>query len=154
MKCEHRIVIATDGSVGGLAAVDEGLALAESIGSRVTFVSVRPVPSPVLGDPYYGRALARELARSRDALASAVERAAKRGIDYDAESPEGSPAEEIVRLARDRRADLVVVGSRGLGPFRAALLGTVSTAVVHRADCPVLVARATAPAPGRTRSAA
>jgi nucleotide-binding universal stress UspA family protein len=150
MKREKHVVIATDGSAGGRAAIEEGLALAESMDAQVTFVSVRPAPSPVLGDPYYQRALARELERSRAALAAAVELAEERGIACDAEPLEGDPAEEIAQLARDRQADLVVVGSRGLGPFRGALMGSVSSGVVRRAGRPVFVVRDRADAPART----
>jgi len=150
MKREKHIVIATDGSAGGGAAIDEGLALAESMEADVTFVSVRPAPSPVLGDPYYQRALARELERSRAALAAAVGLAEERGVECEAESLEGDPAEEIARFARDRRADLVVVGSRGLGPFRGAVMGSVSSGVVRRAGRPVFVVRNRAAVPARS----
>jgi nucleotide-binding universal stress UspA family protein len=141
MKRQKHIVIATDGSGGGRAAVDEGLALAQSMKACVTFVSVRPVPSPVLGHPYYERALAKELERSRAALAAGVGLADERGIPCAAETLEGDPAETIAALASERNADLIVVGSRGLGPFKSALLGSVSTEVVRRAGRPVFVVR-------------
>ena len=44
-------------------------------------------------------------------------------------------------LARSRNVDLIVVGSRGLGPAKGALLGSVSSEIVQKADRPVLVAR-------------
>jgi nucleotide-binding universal stress UspA family protein len=53
----------------------------------------------------------------------------------------GPPAEEIVRVARERRAELVVVGSSGRTGLDRLLLGSVSGAVVRDAPCPVLVAR-------------
>lgn len=53
----------------------------------------------------------------------------------------GRPASAIVDEAASFRADLVVMGSRGHGPFRAALLGSVSEEVVDHAPCPVLIAR-------------
>jgi len=56
-----------------------------------------------------------------------------------AELRPGPPASVLVEAGRD--ADLVVVGSRGHGGFVGALLGSVSTAVVHHAACPVLVVR-------------
>ena len=54
----------------------------------------------------------------------------------------GRPASVIVEHALELRADLVVVGSRGRGPFASLLLGSVSAEVVDHAPCPVLVVRA------------
>jgi nucleotide-binding universal stress UspA family protein len=48
---------------------------------------------------------------------------------------------EIVALAEELRADLIVMGSRGLGGLRRALMGSVSDSVVRHAHCPVLVVR-------------
>ena len=53
----------------------------------------------------------------------------------------GTPAEEIVELAEELDAGFVVVGSRGAGRLRRALLGSVSESVVRHAHCPVLVVR-------------
>jgi nucleotide-binding universal stress UspA family protein len=51
----------------------------------------------------------------------------------------GDPAECLADAADDEHAKLIVVGSRGLGAFRAAFLGSVSNALVGIARCPVLV---------------
>jgi nucleotide-binding universal stress UspA family protein len=48
---------------------------------------------------------------------------------------------EIVALAEELQADLIVMGSRGLGGVRRALMGSVSDSVVRHAHCPVLVVR-------------
>jgi len=53
----------------------------------------------------------------------------------------GKAAAEIVELAEELGAGLVVVGSRGLGGIRRALMGSVSDSVVRHAHCPVLVVR-------------
>jgi nucleotide-binding universal stress UspA family protein len=53
----------------------------------------------------------------------------------------GRAAEAIVEEAARFRADLIIMGSRGRGPLRSALLGSVSAEVVDRAPCPVLIAR-------------
>jgi nucleotide-binding universal stress UspA family protein len=53
----------------------------------------------------------------------------------------GRPATVLVHEANTFRAELIVVGSRGLGPFRSMLLGSVSAEVVDHAPCPVLVVR-------------
>jgi nucleotide-binding universal stress UspA family protein len=53
----------------------------------------------------------------------------------------GKAAVEIVDLAEELGAGLVVVGSRGLGGIRRALMGSVSDSVVRHAHCPVLIVR-------------
>jgi nucleotide-binding universal stress UspA family protein len=54
----------------------------------------------------------------------------------------GEPAAEIVGEVKRGQYDLIVVGSRGLGPLGRLLLGSVSTEVLRAAPCPVLVAGA------------
>ena len=56
----------------------------------------------------------------------------------------GSAGIVICELASERGADVIVVGSRGRGAFKRALLGSVSSHIVHNAPCPVLVVRAEA----------
>ncbi|HZB22839.1 MAG TPA: universal stress protein [Gaiellaceae bacterium] len=135
----NTVLVATDGSRGANAAVREGLELAQQTGAAVTFVAVRPTPLPVLGDPFFQRALIEDSAALRGAVIEAVDEADRRGIPTDYEILEGDPAAEIVRLARLRDVDLVVVGSRGRGAVTAAVLGSVSRRVVHEAERPVLV---------------
>ena len=53
----------------------------------------------------------------------------------------GRPDEEIIALAEEIGAGIVVVGSRGLGGVRRALMGSVSDSVVRHAHCPVMVVR-------------
>jgi nucleotide-binding universal stress UspA family protein len=55
--------------------------------------------------------------------------------------PTGDPAEEILRLADENGADLIVVGARGLGTVKRLLLGSVSERVLRDARCPVLVVK-------------
>jgi nucleotide-binding universal stress UspA family protein len=53
----------------------------------------------------------------------------------------GRPAEEIVKAANEPGAGLVVVGARGFGALKRALLGSVSQRVLHEAECPVLIVK-------------
>jgi nucleotide-binding universal stress UspA family protein len=53
----------------------------------------------------------------------------------------GRPDAEIVELAEELSAGLLIVGSRGLGPLKRAAIGSVSGSVVHHAHCPVMVVR-------------
>jgi nucleotide-binding universal stress UspA family protein len=62
-------------------------------------------------------------------------------MDPSTELRFGDPAQAICRAAEDRGAELIVVGSRGLGKLHRLLLGSVSRAVVEGAPCSVLVVR-------------
>lgn len=135
----RRVLIASDGSDCARAAVEQGLALARALGAAVMFVVVRHPPLPVLGEPYYEREVARELAKAQEAADDAMSAAAQAGIDADYELLVGTAADEILALAKSRSVDLVVVGSRGRGRFKGAFLGSVSNAVAERSECPVLV---------------
>jgi len=119
-----RILIATDGSPGSLAAVEEGVRLAQRLGADVTFVAVAQPPLPVLGDPYYQRALSENLGTMRAALAKAIPYAEERRVTYETELLEGSPAKAVLELARSRDIDLIVVGSVALMP-KAEIEGEV-----------------------------
>lgn len=61
------------------------------------------------------------------------------GVRVDADRSPGTPAAALVRLSE--RAGLVVVGSRGLGPLRSTLRGSVGVALLRRSHCPVVVVR-------------
>jgi nucleotide-binding universal stress UspA family protein len=53
----------------------------------------------------------------------------------------GDPAEEIIAAATRLDADMIVMGSRGMGRLGSAILGSVASAVLRSAPCPVLVSR-------------
>ena len=149
---EH-ILIGTDGSPDAAAAVTEGLGLAKLLGAHVTFVSVRSGTAP-LGEPFYGEHLSEQLARARAALDAAKAEAERLGVPAETEILEGRPADSILQLAESREADLIVVGSRGLGAIAGALLGSVSRRLVQHSPIPVLVVKERTAAEHRDSAAA
>ncbi len=134
-----RIVVAADDSPGGRNAVEAGIEVARAAGAVAIIVYVCRAPFSLAGDAYYERAFAVEVERGRDAVEAAAAHAAEAGVETETEILEGDPAELILRLARLRDADLIVIGTRGLSSIARVVIGSVSTAVVHGADRPVLV---------------
>jgi nucleotide-binding universal stress UspA family protein len=141
----NRILIATDGSPASLQAVELGLELAEEHTAQVTFVHVAP-SSEVL--PVAGFAMAGPASvphdvdeGDREALDAAAALAEERGVAALTRLLVGNAAKEIVAYADEIDADLIVVGSRGLGAVGRTVLGSVSGKVLHDAKRPVLVVR-------------
>jgi nucleotide-binding universal stress UspA family protein len=63
----------------------------------------------------------------------------RNGVPIEQVLVEGAPARALMRASED--ADLLVVGSRGLGGFKRLLLGSVSSQVAHHSRCPVVIVR-------------
>jgi nucleotide-binding universal stress UspA family protein len=137
------IVLATDGSPSAAEATLQAVELARSLDAPLVAVSVEH--APLAGTGYYGSAeVMAELARAaavrvEETLAQALAIADEAGVACDAVHAAGSVPDEICRIAARRRARMIVIGAHGWGPLRRVLQGSVSTAVVHQARCPVLV---------------
>ena len=78
-----------------------------------------------------------------DWLVAHAEDCARRDGASEVEShvAEGDPAEQIVDFARERNADLIVCGCRGLGKMKSALLGSVSSRILHLAEANCLTVK-------------
>jgi nucleotide-binding universal stress UspA family protein len=147
-KTMKKIVIATDGSPSALEAVEYGLELAAEQGAEPIVVHVAPATEvlPVAGYGIGGPVSVPHEPDEYDraSLDEAVEIAARHGLEAKTELLVGNAAHAIVAYADSVDADLIVVGSRGHGTIAGALLGSVSTRVLHEAKRPVLVVRAAA----------
>ena len=138
----NKILLATDGSEEAELAARTAANLAGKTGSELHVVHVLVLPPETLHDPF-GTAAREELERRGrarlDELVGRLEPSG--GAVGGAHLGVGSPAAEIVAQAEEVGAGLVVLGSRGLGAMRRALMGSVSDAVVRHAPCPALVVR-------------
>ena len=63
------------------------------------------------------------------------------GISCEYEARDGSPDQVIVKLARDKKADLIVMGTRGRTGLAHAILGSVAERVIRTAPCPVMTVK-------------
>ena len=142
-----RVLLAIDGSEGTEVAARAAAEVAEGTGSALHVVYVEPLPDFVKngdGAPGYDRELNEKIEEeARERLRKLVWRVkAGGGTVTEAHLRMGAVAEEIVGLADELGAGLIVVGSRGLGRMRRALAGSVSERVFRHARCPVMVVRA------------
>ncbi len=142
-----RILLATDGSEEAELAALRAVDLADATDSELHLVHVGVVPIFMKSYPgtlgYYGKLYEQIEEVSRELLREQSRRVkAAGGAVAGSHLRMGEVALEIVALAEELGADLIVMGSRGLGGVRRALMGSVSDSVVRHAHCPVLVVRA------------
>lgn len=135
-----RIVVAIDGSDNAHAALQWGVAQAQATNAQLDVVHVWDVPNAA-GYPYVGVAFdpAPFEQTARKVLAEAL-------VDADIATLDRLPTRTAIRghaataiLDHAKDADLIVMGSRGLGGFKELLLGSTTQQVTHHSTCPVVV---------------
>jgi nucleotide-binding universal stress UspA family protein len=131
------IVVGTDGSETARQAVRQATRLAAASGARIELVSAyEPVPQ---SPPDGWSVSAREDVEA--ALREAAEEIMAAGVEVAIYARQGDPAAALLDVAEERRADLIVVGNRGLTGAERFLLGSVPNKVSHHAPCSVLIIR-------------
>ena len=143
------ILLATDGSPEAERALGTAVVLMDRLDVELHLVCVEPMPDPLSWPE--ARIMSPEL---REDIRERAEEAAQKTLEVQVEKLEemgvevaavhvaaGRPDAEIVRFAEEIGAGLVVLGSRGLGPVRRAVMGSVSLSVVRHSHGSVLVVR-------------
>src|SRR5579871_3872912 len=138
----HQIVMASDGSEAAGHAVRTGMELAKGYHADVSVLNVFEPHDVYSGVSQGDMDPGIYAARVQEAITQQVDPIANEaGVSYSFRQEQGHPAQVLVGFAEQQHADLIVVGSRGLGGFQRLLLGSVSTHVLHHAHCSVLVVR-------------
>ena len=134
---DRTVVVGVDGSEGAQRALRFAIDEAAAHGWRVMLVHGVDVGLSA-ADPYGGGAVLEQLQQSgRTALDAAAAEVVKAGLEASTKLEVGSPAYALIDAAKG--AAMLVVGSRGHGGFMGLLLGSVSSACVHHAHCPIVV---------------
>lgn len=133
------MVVGYDGSDAARAAVDHAADRAGADGALIVVHAYGPPPD-WLGLPDFSRVLEDHRRRGEAILDGLLLGGSDElaDMDYETELADGSPTEALIRVADDRGADEIVVGSRGHGTLRSAL-GSVAHGVIGGARCPVTV---------------
>jgi nucleotide-binding universal stress UspA family protein len=136
------IMLAVDGSEHGYHAAKHTGDMARAF--KVNTVEIINVLEPVasyLSEFHKEQAFEQHLKHGEAILQKAAEMVGTIPGTVHTEVLIGSPAEEIIKMAADRKVDLIVMGSRGLGTLVGLLLGSQINKVISHAHCPVLVVR-------------
>lgn len=138
----EKILAAVDGSDHALRAVQKAADLTRAVQAKELHVVVVYDPIPVyLGEPNMQIAINTRKGEAEAILDTALKAIGETPCKVEADILEGSAAEAIIEAAKNRKCDLIVMGSRGLGRLAGLLLGSTSQKVVAHAPCPVLIVR-------------
>jgi len=143
------IVVGTDGSETATSAVKQAVDLATQIGAKLELVSAY--------EPVSDQRLREERTEVPDdlqwmvnpredvdaTLNDAAEIAKEAGVDVEVFARQGDPADAILDVAEEQKADLIIVGNKGMTGAKRFLLGSVPNKVSHHAPCSVLIIRTT-----------
>jgi len=141
-----RILVAVDGSPAAERALDCAVELAKSHAAKLIILHVMlqqvyPVTHSHAGVLAPTVFVSEMPAEGENIIKKADQYASGKGVEYQCKMVQGVPADEIVKCASTDRADLVIMGSRGLNEVRSFLFGSVSDRVSHRIKCPTLIVK-------------
>src|SRR6266545_224199 len=135
------ILVAWDGSTHAKRALGEAVDLARTQGARLTLLTVA-IPIPGWVSPYVPGVSEAELTRVAEHIAEQGEQLIPDGIAFSTRTAAGHAGIELLRRAEAAHHDLIVMGSRGRGAVRSAVLGSISHYVLNHAHIPVLIVHA------------
>ncbi len=145
----ERIVVGTDGSETAAEAVKQAIELARLSDATLDIVSAfEPVPQSrireesgeIPGDVAYAVGPREDV---NTILEAAAAPALQAKVEVNTHPREGDPADVILDVAEEIKADLIVVGNKGMTGAKRFLLGSVPNKVSHHAPCSVLIVRTT-----------
>lgn len=119
----QKILVGVDGSPTSMRAAQHAVELAQSLGAKVTLVSV--------GE------------QGRQNVSDASDRFEGTGVEIDTVVDTGDPADVILETAEDGDYDLIIVGNRGMTGAKRFLLGSVPSKISHHSPCDTLIVHTT-----------
>lgn len=134
------ILLPTDGSELSVLATTRGLQFIKTLNGRVTclFVGNKPYVSSIDGTAAH----IDDDARAKAELARVQRQAEALGVECEGVFvANGSPKDEIIRVATERRCDMIIMGTRGRSKVGKFFLGSVAASVLADCDIPVMLYR-------------
>ena len=140
----QRILLATDFSDPSSCATELAIHMAKTFGASLDVLHVLESEIPLMTDglAYLPPNFYEEMEkRAAEQLEAVIPREDRDKLAVTLALRKGAPFLEIIRYARERNADLIVLGTHGRGAVAHVLLGNVAERVVRKAPCPVLTVR-------------
>lgn len=148
MKAYKNIIVPTDGSVNSKRALEHAVVLASSLGASITLVYVANIVSVISNfdqipnaSGYVTEQVALDMEEEGKGVLDDFAKEVPEGIEVKTVFEVGSPGPAVLSVAKKYKADLIVMGSRGLGPLKGLFMGSVSRYVVTHSGCPVLIVK-------------
>ena len=140
IKPIKKILVPIDGSKTSFKALNEAIYLARQCGATITGLCVIPIYTINLG-----RLLTslknQSIKEAKKIMTNAKTISAQNGVVFSEKIIYGNEVWEITEFASYKKFDLIVIGSRGIGPIKEMFLGSVANAVVHKSKVPVLLVK-------------
>jgi nucleotide-binding universal stress UspA family protein len=136
-----KILIPTDGSNSALLAGRHAVYLAKSLGAGVLALNVVESDLAFSAGIHYADEVSQLEKSGLEATAQIKTLCDEAGVPVEEIMARGTPAPAILQVARDRQANLIIMGTVGMSAVERVLLGSVSQKVSHHATCPVLLVR-------------
>jgi nucleotide-binding universal stress UspA family protein len=133
------ILLAFDGSDCSNRALKYASNMAQQYGAALWLIHVFPHTSDLLGYEDFEKLFAKRKSAGQAIVDRALQKLDESKLQVRTELLEGPEAESILKSAQNLEADLIVMGTRGLGAVKGLLIGSVSRKVLHYASCPVMV---------------
>jgi len=135
-----KILVPMDVSKNSLKGLNNAIYLARQCGATLTGFHVVPI-YPVRFEDLLGPFKKEAFKQAGKFMDEAKTISAQNGIVFNEKIVYGEPKLDIVDFARSKKFDLIVIGSRGLGPVKEMFLGSVANYVAHKSKIPVLIVK-------------
>ncbi len=141
IKTQFRnILVPLDGSKNSIRGLNVAIALARQCQAQIMgiYVIQRPPHPAFRAVKYPEKPLLRD---AQSTMQFAKKHCAQNGILFEHKIVFGDPGYTIVKFARDKKFDIIVIGARGIGALKEIFLGSVSNYVLHKSNVPVLLVK-------------
>jgi nucleotide-binding universal stress UspA family protein len=136
----QKILVALDGSKNSIRGLNHAIYLARQCQATITGIYVIPrPPHPAFRSmPYPEKPYLKD---AESTVEFAKKYSAQNGVLFEKKIAFGDPGYTIVKFAKDKKFDVIVMGARGRGTLKEIFLGSVSNYVMHKANVPVLIVK-------------